>query len=191
MQKNYLKYLISESKKFAKENKIFNIVLYGSYLKGKIEERDLDILLIFNDLSLHKRVDIAYKFKEILKKEIKNIDIKTINLYELFETDYLARQSILIEGYSLINNKPFSEKMGFIGYSLFTYTLKKLGHNKKTKFTYALIGRGGPGIIKKLNITPLYRGAFLVPVKHSTIFEDFLKNWDIDYTKKNILISEI
>ena len=187
MQENYLKYLILESKKFAKSNNIFDIILYGSKVKGKLGEGDIDILLIFNNEKLKKRTETSQNFKEKMKKGDK-LDIKTINLNEMFEKDFLARQGVLIEGYSLLYNVEFSKRIGFIGYSLFTYNLKKLDHNAKTKFTYALIGRRKEqGVLKKINAIPLGRGAVKVPIKNSLIFEEFLQKWDLNYTKKEIL----
>ncbi len=189
MQRDYLNYLISECRKYAKKNDIIDIVLYGSSVKGKEEVRDIDILIIFKDKNLNERTNIAQNLKEILRKKIDKIDIKTINLKEFFEKDFLARQGILIEGHSLVNNLPFAEKIGFKGYSLFTYNLKNLVHKEKTKFTYALIGRNNIGIIKQLDGTSLGRGAFLIPIKNSLIFEKFLEKWNINYNKKNILVA--
>ena len=192
IQKDYLKFLELESKNFIKNKDIFDMILYGSSVKGKIEARDVDILIIFKEKHLDERTEIAQKFKEKINGKISNPDIKTINLSELFKTDFLARQSILTDGYSLIGRTPLSQKMGFLSYSLFTYNLKNLNHNNKTKFTYSLIGRGNnSGILKKLNAKSLGKGVFLLSIQDSSFFEDFLKKWKIDYTKKNILISEL
>lgn len=187
MLENYLKYLTLVCKKFARKNDILDIVLYGSAVKSKEEIRDIDILLIFLNKKLKERIDIAQNLKSILRRKIKSIDIKTINLIELFERDFLARQGILIEGYSLLHNIEFSKRLGFEGHALFTYNLKNLNHNEKTKFTYVLIGRNKEGIIKQLSAKPLGKGAVRVPIKNSLIFEEFLKKWKINYDKKDIL----
>ena len=187
MQKDYLNYLISESKKFSKKNKIFDIIIYGSSVKGKLDSNDLDILIIFEDNPLKERLEIIQDFKTHLKSD-KKLDIKTINLRELFQKEFLAKQGVIIEGYSLLHNQQFSETLGFKGYSLFTYSLRNLDHNKKTKFTYALIGRRGEkGILKQIDAISLGKGAFKIPIKNSIIFEDFLKNWNINYKREEIL----
>ena len=104
----------------------------------------------------------------------------------------LARQGIIAEGYSLVDNAPFANKLGFYGYVIFTYNLKNLDHNKKTRFIYALIGRRKErGILKQLNIIPYGKGVYEVPIENSLVFEEFLKKWDVNYNKKNILISQI
>lgn len=190
MLKNYLRLLKLKSKKF-KNKDIFDIILYGSVIKGKIEARDIDILIIFNELSLNKRAEIAQRFKEKIASGINKLDIKTINLSELFDSDFLARQAVLAEGCSLVYDMPLSEKIGFLSYILFTYNLKNLNHNEKTRFTYSLIGRNkNKGVLKKLNAKPLGKGVVLLPIENSLIFEDFLKEWKISHNKRNILISE-
>lgn len=190
MLKNYSAYLISKCKKLAEQYNIFDVVLYGSAVKGRDEPRDTDLLLIFREEPLKERAKIAQNIKEILGKKISNIDIKTINLRELFEKDFLARQAILTEGYSLLYNSPLSERLGFKSYALFTYNLKNLNHNEKTKFTYALIGRKTDGITKQLSVRPLGKGAVIVPIKNSLIFESFLQRWRLNYKKSSILLSE-
>lgn len=187
MQKEFLKYLISESKKFVKKHEIFDIVLYGSSVKGKLEPNDMDILVIFENFSIKERTDLTQELKNILKKCGKP-DIKSINLSELFSKDFLARQGLLIEGYSLVHEKKFAELLGFRGFAIFNYNLKKMNKNEKTKFIYALIGRRKEtGILKKIEAIPLGKGVVKVPVENSIMFQEFLEKWKIDYTQKDIL----
>jgi len=184
-----LGFLKSECSKLAKNKDIFDIVLYGSAVKGKEEPGDIDLLLIFREISLKERAETAQNFKERLANKLNGIDIKTINLHELFESDFLARQAVLVEGYSLVHNLPFCESMGFRGYALFTYTLKGLAHNDKTRFVYALSGRVKEGIVSELKAEPLGRGAVIVPISNSLKFEAFMQKWNLDYKKKNIAVS--
>lgn len=189
MLNSFSAYLTLTSKKFTKANDVFDIIVYGSSVREKEKPNDIDILLIFLDKELNKRLIIAQKFKEILKKNIKNLDIKTINLPELFDKNFLARQGALVEGYSLLDSIPIARKLGFEGYSLFTYNLKKLDHNKKTKFIYALIGRKNKGMLKLVDAKYLGKGVIAIPIAKSAIFEDFLKKWGIDYKENKILIA--
>jgi len=192
MSKNYLKFLELNCRKFKKENKeVFDILIYGSSVKGKLDFNDVDLIIIFSNLSLDKRLEISQNLKSIIKKEIKNTDIKTMNLQDFFDNTFLARQNILIEGRSLIKNKGFAELLGFSGYSIFTYNLKNLNHNKKTQFTYALSGRNREGVLKSSGGISLGRGAVKIPIEHSIEFEQFLQKWDIDYKRKNVLESKL
>ncbi|MDO8460562.1 MAG: nucleotidyltransferase domain-containing protein [Nanoarchaeota archaeon] len=191
MSKDYLIKLRSKFKEFAKIYGVLDIILYGSSVKGKLNPQDLDLLLIFNNLTLKERLDTLGKFKKLLSGVKGNFDVKTINLIELFDKNLLSRQGILIEGYSLINDKILAESLGFKGFSLFSYRLGNLDHNDKTKFTYALIGRKGEGIIKKLGADHIGKGAILVPIENSIIFVEFLDSWKLKYKKKDVLISSI
>ena len=188
--KRYLKSLESVSKSFFKKEKLFDIILYGSAVKGKDEPRDIDIVLIFFDKGFKERLDISYEFKKRLPKELK-FDVKSINMADFYDSGFFARQGILIEGYSLVSGKKFSEKLGFKGYSLFSYALGNLNNNQKTLFTYSLIGRGKiDGMVKKVAGQSIGRGAFLVPIENSILFEQFLEKWNVKYIKKNTLIAQ-
>ncbi len=186
----YLKSLESISNKFFKKEKLFDIILYGSAVKGKDEPRDIDIVLIFLDKELRERLDIAQQFKKDLPKELK-FDVQTMNVSDLFDSSYFARQGILIEGYSLVSGRKFSDKFGFKGYSLFSYNLSNLNHNQKILFTYSLSGRGKEeGMIKKVNGKSVGRGAFLIPIESSLMFEEFLEKWKLKYSKRNMLVAQ-
>jgi len=192
MQNDFLKYLESTSKKFGKEKEAWDIVLYGSSVKAKEIPNDVDLLIIFLEKKLDERMKVAQEFKEILRRNMKKsvvFDIKTINLKEMFDKNFLARQGILVEGYSLIDSTFFAKKFGFEGFFLFTYGLKNLNHNEKTKFTYSLIGRKREGMLKLTSARYLGKGAVAVPAETSSIFEDFLKRWKVNYRENKILIS--
>ena len=192
MPENYLDFLILKSKEFAKKHAVFDIVLFGSAVKGKIEPEDIDVALIFNNVSLKERMHLTHEYKSIFRSRVKNIHIESINLSDFFEVSFFARQGIILEGYSLIHKTNLSKRFGFESFSLFSYTLKNLNLSKKTSFTYSLIGRNKrDGMIKKTNAKPVGKGAILVPIENSIIFEEFMTKWNLDYTKKNILISKI
>src|SRR3989344_4469358 len=104
--KRYLKDLESISKKFFEKEKLFDIILYGSAVKGKDEPRDVDIVLIFFDKEFKERLDIAQNFKKDLPKELK-FDIQNLNVADFFNASYFNRRGILIEGYSLVSGRKF------------------------------------------------------------------------------------
>ncbi|MEK6855746.1 MAG: nucleotidyltransferase domain-containing protein [Nanoarchaeota archaeon] len=192
MSEEYLKRLESKSKNFVKQEKVEDVVIYGSAVKGKENPNDVDVVLIFEGIELKERLRIAQKFKEAVKGIIKNVHVETANLKDLFDKSYFARQGIINEGISLIRGESLAKRLGFIGYSLFAYHLKNLDHNQKTRFIYALTGRGNnKGIIDVTKAQHIGKGALLVPIENSIIFEDFLKAWKINYNKKQALISEI
>src|SRR3990167_1340567 len=111
---DWKKKLIREAMGFYKENrkKVFDIVLYGSSVRGKGKPRDIDIMLILKNVDRKEYYDIPYMFrKEIEGKEIK-VDVKGMFLEELFSPELLARQGLIIEGYSLIKKEYLGKMLG-------------------------------------------------------------------------------
>jgi len=97
-----------------KDNSIFDIVLYGSSVKGKSNPSDVDIAVIFRHGSLKDRLE---KIREIKKKiKLKNkLDMKGLLLEDLFKPDFFARSGIFLEGISIFDGTYFCEKIGFSG----------------------------------------------------------------------------
>ncbi len=183
ISKHLRKYLMLEKREL-----IFDIVVYGSAAKGKLNPRDVDIMIIFSGGDLRQRLDTTQEIKNRLKKKIGgNIDIKQTLLKDLFSPEFLARTGVLLEGFSISKNKKFCETFGFDSYALFWYDLKGLTHTQKVKFNYILAGRNQKGIIERLSGKRLAGGVVRVPIENSVEFEEVLKKNNISYNKKNVL----
>ena len=181
-----LKKLLDSEKK---DKVIFDIVVYGSLVKGKTSARDIDIAVIFLEGTLRERLDKIQNIKNKIKPKVsEELDIKQMLLQDLFSSDFLARTGILLEGESIFKGKKFCETLGFKAFSLFWYDLRKLTHTQKVKFNYILAGRGGfKGIIRHLEGERLASGAVKIPMQKSIEFEEVLKTNNINYRKKDIL----
>src|SRR3989344_7753740 len=163
--------------------KIFDIIVYGSLVKGKIEARDIDILVIFLEGKLRERLDMIQIIKNKIKKNFDNIDIKQILLEDLFSKEFLARTGIFLEGISIFRDRKFCETLGFGSCSLFWYSLKGMTHSQKVKFNYVLAGRNKEGIIELFNGERLAAGVIKIPIQYSLEFEGILKRSNIEYKK--------
>ena len=185
--------MLKELKKWLNKEKndetIFDIVLYGSSVKGKTKPNDLDILIIFKEGKLKDRLEKSQQIKKKITFDGK-IDIKNILWEELFKEELFARSGIFLEGISIFDNKPLAKKIGFESYSLFIYNLKDKNHNEKVKFNYILSGRNSEGIIKKLSGKHLAPGVVQIPINNSLEFEEVLKKSNINYSKNNILVEK-
>lgn len=168
-----------------KDKSIFDIVVYGSSVKGKAKPHDIDMVVIFKEGSLKERL---MRIQTIKKKIKVPVDIKGIVWEELFQEGFFARAGILLEGISIFENKPFSSKLGFEGYTLFTYSLLNKNHTEKIKFNYVLRGRKREGIIQKLEGHHKGPGVILIPIRNSLEFEEVLRMHAIEYSKKNMLV---
>ena len=178
--------MLKNLKKYLDDKDIFDIVVYGSFVKGKANPNDIDIMIIFLGGSLKERLDKIQDIKLKLKDKFK-IDIKQMLLVDFFKTDFLAKSGIMLEGFSMLKNKKFCNTIGFKSYVLFWYNLKNLNHSQKVKFNYILAGRNKKGIIEELKGIRLVNGAVKIPIESSLIFEDILKRNNIFYSKKSFL----
>lgn len=184
MLKNLKELLESESK----NEKLFDIVIYGSILKGKDKANDVDIIAIFKEGTLRERLDCIQGIKARLgKATTQKIDIKQMLLTDFFSKEFMARTGIIIEGYSVFNKKDFSKTLGFKSYTLFWYVLKDLTHTEKVKFNYIMAGRYSEGIAKELGAERISKGVIKLPISNSLQFESILKKNNIRYSKKNIM----
>lgn len=172
-----------------KNDFILDIVVYGSLVKGKEDPNDVDIVVIFKKGNLKERLN---KIQEIKKKINigKKIDIQGILIEELFKKELFSRSGIFYEGISLFDNKEFSNKIGFESWALFIYDLKNKTHTEKVKFNYLLSGRNDIGIRERISGKQLAPGVIEIPVKYSEEFEKILRNYKINFIKKNILIQK-
>lgn len=180
-----LKKLLESEKK---DKSIFDIIIYGSSVKGKSFALDTDIAVIFLEGSLRERLDKIQEIKNKLKSANDNIDIKQILITDLFSSDFLARAGILLEGVSIFRDKKLCEIMGFKAKTLFWYELKGLNHTQKVKFNYILAGRNSmEGILKDFEGERIANGAVKIPIEKSIGFEEILINNKVSYKKKDIL----
>ena len=162
--------LMETAKKFKKKHgKVFDVILYGSTIKGKKRPNDFDFMLILRGAKEGERFDLAFEFKEKLLDlgfPHEKLDVKAINLEGLFDPNYLATPGIIIEGFSLTKGRPVHELMNGESYALFTLDLSRLNSNEKTKFQFALKGRDGKGgVIKELNGSYLGPWVVLIPIE--------------------------
>jgi len=178
--------LMKTAKGFKKKHrKVFDVILYGSTIKGKEKPNDFDFMILLRGAKESERFDLAFEFKEKLLDlglPHEKLDVKAINLESLFDPNYLATPGIIIEGFSLTKGRPIHELMNGESYALFTLDLSRLDGNNKTKFQFALKGRDGKGgIIKELNGNYLGPWVIMIPIENTYRFKDFLEYWEVEF----------
>lgn len=182
---NQLRKLLESEKK---DKRIFDILIYGSFVKGKSEPKDIDIIVIFLEGTLRERLDKVQDIKSKLKSLNASLDLKQMLLRDFFAPEFLARTGIIVEGFSIFQNKSFASTLGFRPSTLFWYTLESLSHNEKVKFNYIMAGRlDMKGLIREFQGERLANGAVKIPIGKSLEFEDILKKNKVNYNKKDIL----
>jgi len=174
--------------KTEKDESIFDIVVFGSLVKGKLSPRDADIMVIFLNGSLKERLGKIQTIKNHLNKKIDDpVDMKQMLLKDLFSAEFMARTGVLLEGFSIFKGRKFCQTLGFDSFTIFWYNLKQLSHTQKVKFNYILAGRSQKGVVEMFQGKRLAGGVVKIPIEFSLEFEVILKKNNVQYDKRNIL----
>ncbi|MBU0457595.1 MAG: nucleotidyltransferase domain-containing protein [Nanoarchaeota archaeon] len=159
-----MKTLAKKLKKLLKNKNIIDLIIFGSFAKGKINANDIDIAVITNEeINRNELQDQIFK---IIKKEV-HIQKFTINDYDKFIIITLIR-----EGFSIKHSKYLAEIYQLKPVILFKYELKSLTASQKVMFSRAI------KIFK--NIQKLSNRVVLVPIELSGEFNNLLRRWNID-----------
>jgi len=182
MSKKLLSYLKEKLKK-ADLAEIVDIFLFGSAVKGKEFPQDIDLCIIFRKKIIDKTIaDIENKLKGL------NVHISSLSIDNFFKKPHPLIKTLLIEGVSILNKKPFAENFGFSAYSLYSYSLSKLKPSKKVRFIYLLKGRNSIGIVKKFDGEWIADTCFILPIQKDSEMLIILKKWQIPFKRKEALV---
>lgn len=168
-------------KRFHKKyiSEIKDIILFGSVVRGKVKPSDIDIVLIFFE-KIDK--DIEYELKKLLSGKTENVSIISKTEKNYLDPSFDGRESILFEGYSLVNSKYIASANGYASFGLFIYNTNKIDNTTKTKFYYALNGRGdSSGAVDSFEGIKLSDNIIAVPLEKIEIAKDFFEFWKIYY----------
>src|SRR3989344_731599 len=179
--------LNAEAKKFIEKNQeVWDIVIYGSVSRGKEDARDIDFaILLASQLDMGKKLKLAQVFKEKIEEILASIqvDVKVVDLYDFQDPNFLARQGILAEGFSLSKGEYLSRLLGFNSYAFIKYSLKGLTYSQKKMLYYALKGRRGTkGVLIDLSGELVSREWLKVPVQFLYKIEQLLALHRVSYS---------
>lgn len=153
---------------------ILDIIIFGSFAKGKANFNDIDIAILSE-----KSIDFKKEGYHVSK--IKPLDF-FINTPSIVNT-------LIREGYSLKNKKSFSELWKFSNGCLFTYDLKGLSNSKKVITVRLLRGiKKEKGMVENLNGKWLANNIFTCPINQEHVFQKFFEGKSIKFNKSYILI---
>lgn len=159
-------------------NEIFDIILFGSFMKGKYNPKDIDVLIIFNK-KIMKSTEI--EFRNSLKGE-QVFDINSTTLTELEGEGFIAKEGIYLEGISLITDKNISESLGFFSVAFVKYDIGPLKGSKRISFYHALNGRGSNEGFLVFIKAKKYSGNIII-CDYGIVekIKEFLDNWKLNY----------
>ncbi len=158
-------------KKQLADRNVIDIIVFGSFAKGKAAPNDIDIAVI---TAKEGRINIPGFHVSVLKPE------------DFFMHPPSIVNTLLREGYSLRNNKLVAEIYRFSAKALFSYELSGLKPSVKVMAVNLL--RGKKGMVEKEGGEWLANGVFLLPTAQDSMFERFFISRGIKYRKHYVLI---
>jgi len=159
-------------KKLLKRYDLINdIIIFGSFVKGRDNPKDIDLAFIV------KEKDI--KLAHLIKKElgINKVHLEFITSDDIYSSPLFL--SLINEGYSIKKNDFLKNILKIKPMRVYSYDLKHLNKSKKTLFGMAL-----KKTLKKIKGDKLSIGAVLIPISQTSYFEDFLEVWEMKYKTK-------
>jgi len=178
----------SEINSFFKKNKkeIIDIILFGSIVKGKEKPKDVDILLVYKTKA---DLDTSYALTKSLERLRFKVSITSKAYKDIFKPSFIAREAVLSEGYSLINNTFVSKGLGYSNLAMFRYSLKGLSKSERMRFYYSLYGRGKEkGMLHKLKSNKFSDEIIISSVFAVEEMRVYLDSWKIRYLEMPLLI---
>ena len=174
----------SDVEKFYEKNKaiIDDIVIFGSASREKEEASDIDVLIILKAES----PGIEKICRDMFQDEKFHVIVKLRQ--ELESPAFIPREGYLFEGYSLIKNQSIANNYGYEAMYMFVYSTKNLPNSKRTKFYYAMNGRGDKGFAENANLLKVSDGVLMAPINEKENVVEFLRHWDIAARDYEILI---
>ncbi len=170
------------------KDELFDIVLFGSSLRGKSNPQDVDILILYKN---KKDIDLSYEFRKEIEKIGFDVEIIDKTYKDLLDPSFKAREAFLAEGYSLVYDNFLSRGLGYMNFVLFKYELKGFSKSNRMRFYYSLYGRNGQkGVLKELSAIKFSGSIILCPVQSSEGIKEYLQSWDIDFIEFPLLIPD-
>jgi len=155
-----------------KDKEVYDVILFGSFVKGKSVPSDVDVAII----SDKKNFSSA------------GFHISIVSLKDFFTPIGLIN-TLFREGYSLRKNKSFSEVYGFKNKCLFRYELSDLSSSKKVQIVNFLRGKKSEkGLVLEKKGEWISNQVFLCPVIYDFVFDRFFLNAKVKFRKYYVLI---
>ena len=148
-----------------------DIIIFGSFVKGGGNPKDIDIAFIVKERDI--------KLVPLIKKElaINKAHLDFITFDDVYSSHLFI--SLLNEGYSIKKDDFLRNILKIEPMKLYSYDLKHLNKSKKTLFGIAL-----KKSLKKIKGEKVSTGAVLIPINQTSYFEDFLDVWEMKYKTK-------
>ena len=187
-----LERLLSDLSKYLNE-KIYDIIIFGSVTRGKDKPGDIDILILFKEFDENIYLELSKRYH-----------VLAVKLEDIFSLSSILVE-ILAEGWSVKHKKPLREILGIKAYKEFLFKRVIYGEkkdSKKTSLHYFLYGRkdrNKEGLLKETRAEVVRRNPFIirVPIEYSEMFKKKMnifaktKGIEIELEERTVIIGKV
>lgn len=156
-----MKELIKKLSPLLKDERIVDLIVFGSAAKSKSLPTDIDIAILVKEKD--------YSIVKLIRDVIPKSDVQLVSIDDIRSKLFLT---LIKEGYSIKYKSYLCDIYGLKPVKLYRYDLKQLTLSKKVMFER--------GIKSIKGITKLSNRVVLVPLLMTGEFEDFLRHWTLD-----------
>lgn len=184
-----LSLIIKKIKDWIKKEKVIDVILFGSVIRGRIKPSDIDLCILVKDKEEKRSLDLIDSLGRLLDENNFKIHINILTDNNFISGNTLAK-TLLTEGFSIKNGKNFSKIFGLENKSIFVYSLKEFSSSKRVKFHYVLRGRyGNKGVLEEINGRFLGSGSIILPTTGEDCLKEVFGMWNVKYRVFRTLIS--
>lgn len=153
-----------------------DIIIFGSFVRGKAKPGDIDIGLIIAKYKVKSGIigKIIMEFDAFEGIDIEVIDSEMIYMDPLF-------WRIASEGFSIKNDKFIAKAAQTEPMAIFEYSLKDLTKTKKVQFNRAV-----HNVLKDKKIHLVKTGSVWVPLSASEKFNELIGSWKLKKKTKRV-----
>lgn len=168
---------------------VFDIVQFGSSVIEENMPHDIDIAVIYKNLSLKEQLVHSQEIKKQLEKFSQiPIHMNSFDLHSFFDASNFAKENILFYGKSIIFQDNFSKRFGLNSKIQIFYSLKNLKKKDKIRFNYMLNGKKGEyGLLRKYKGELLKPGLIEINPENENLFISPIKEFNIYFKERKIL----
>ncbi len=170
-------------RKIVKKYDLEDIIIFGSFVKGKTKPEDIDICLIFKEnINLETIRNIQYELDN-------RFHISSLTTDNFFNKKHNLAQTLLFEGISAKLGQRLGELYSLDSYGLYYYDISGMKKSDKVRFVYLLKGRiKGEGIVNGFKGKFLVNGCFIVPVEKDSEMLEIMNKWNVKFSRKMVLL---
>jgi len=180
---------LKKIKEWIQKNKVLDIIIFGSAMRGKTSPNDIDLCILIKEKDTEKSLELVDSLGKLAESIPINAHINILSTDKFASGNSLVK-TLMNEGLSLKTGNYFCNNFDFQNKSLFIYTLKKFSPSKRVKFHYLLRGRyGRKGILDEIQGKFLGTGTIIISTEKEDLLKEIFETWTVDYKIERILLS--